>query len=491
MGSGVTRGSVARQRGVHIVGAMTNVDESLALAYRQAVEYLAELPDRPVGATADIDRLFKLLGGPMPAGATPPAQTIELLGGMVAEGGVPAASGPRYFGYVTGGTLPVAIAADWLVAAWDQTASLYNLSPATAVAEQVAGQWLVELFGLPPQTSVGFPTGCTMAHLTALAAARHKLLAEAGWDVERQGLGGAPPVRLVVGAQRHMTIDMALRYLGFGSGGLIVVPVDEHGRMRPDALAEALAGSAGEAPAGPLIVCAQVGDVNTGAVDPVGEICRIAHGHGAWVHVDGAFGLWAAAAPGLRHLVEGLGEADSWACDAHKWLNVPYDCGIVMVAHPEAHRAAMLHERAGYLPVGTPGERDAIEWVPDFSRRARSLPVYAVLRSLGRSGVAEIVERCCALVRRFAEGLTGVPGVALLNDVVLNQLLVRFGDDDAATRAVIDRLQRSGVCWFGGTVYRGRAAMRVSVVNWRTTERDVDLAVAEIRAATAAVLGGA
>jgi glutamate/tyrosine decarboxylase-like PLP-dependent enzyme len=455
----------------------------LDLAYRQAVDYLTTLPDRPVGATAGLDELMKLLGGPMPAVPVPAAETIELLGRAVEEGGVPAASGPRYFGYVTGGTLPVTIATDWLVSAWDQTASLYNLAPAIMVAEHVAARWLVELFGLPEQTSVGFPTGCTMAHMSALAAARHELLARHGWDVEQDGLRAAPEITVVGGAHRHMTIDMALRYLGFGSGQVRAVPVDDAGRMRLDELERVLAGRTG-----PVIVCAQVGDVNSGAIDPVGAIADAAHRHGAWVHVDGAFGLWAKASPTLRHLVDGVERADSWACDAHKWLNVPYDCGIVLVAHPQAHRAALLNERAGYLPAERPGERDAIEWVPDFSRRARSLPVWSALRTLGVEGVGDLIDQCCARVRRFADRLAGVPGVRLLNEVVLNQLMVRFGDDDATTREVIARIQDSGTCWFGGTVWRGQAAMRVSVVNWRTTEADVDRSVDVIKAAVEAVL---
>jgi len=449
------------------------------------MDYLTSLRDRPVGATAGLDKLVAMLGGPMPDSPAAAVETVELLGRVVEEGGIPTASGPRFFGYVTGGTLPVAVAADWLVAAWDQTASLYNLSPAISVAEHVAGQWLTELFGLPAGTSVGFPTGCTMAHMTALAAARHQLLADRGWDVERDGLRDAPEIDIIAGAQRHMTIDMALRYLGFGTGRVRVVPVDEKGRMRVDELARIIADSAH-----PPIVCAQLGDVNSGAVDPVGDICDVAHRHGAWVHVDGAFGLWAAASPALRPLVAGVEKADSWATDAHKWLNVPYDCGIVFMTRPEAHRAAMLNERAGYLPEERPGERDAIEWVPDFSRRARSLPVWAALRTLGRSGVADIVDRCCALTRRFAEQLAVVPGVELLNDVVLNQLLVRFGGSDAITKDVIARVQASGECWFGGTVWQGMSAMRVSVVNWQTTESDVDRSLEVIRTAVAAALAG-
>ncbi|CAL9538387.1 aminotransferase class V-fold PLP-dependent enzyme [Saccharothrix sp. NPDC042600] len=464
---------------------MTNIERApLDLAYRQAVDYLTGLRERPVGATAGLEELVELLGGPMPENSLPANDTIALLGEAVERGGIPSASGPRYFGYVTGGTLPVAIAADWLVAAWDQTAGLYNLSPAVMVAEDVAGDWLVDLFGLPAGTSVGFPTGCTMAHLTALAAARNHLLGQRGWDVEKHGLREAPEIEVIAGAQHHMTIDLALRYLGFGSGVVRNVPVDDKGRMRPDELARVLADCKS-----PPIVCVQIGDVNSGAIDPVGEICDLAHRYGAWVHVDGAFGLWAAASPSLRPLVEGVERADSWACDAHKWLNVPYDCGIVFVTRPEAHRAAMLNERAGYLPAQRPGERDAIEWVPDFSRRARSLPVWAALRTLGKSGVAELVDRCCALTRRFAEQLGEIEGVELLNDVVLNQVMVRFGDDDAVTRDVIARVQASGECWFGGTVWYGRAAMRVSVVSWRTTEDDVDRSVKVIRAAVAERIG--
>jgi glutamate/tyrosine decarboxylase-like PLP-dependent enzyme len=324
-----------------------------------------------------------------------------------------------------------------------------------------------------------------MAHVTALAAARHEVLARVGWDVERRGLRSAPDVRIIVGAQRHLTIDLALRYLGFGTDAVHVVPADEQGAMRLDALRAVLAtGSA------PTIVCVQAGDVNSGAVDPIGPICQAVREHDGWVHVDGAFGLWAAASPSLRHLVDGLAEADSWASDAHKWLNVPYDCGLVFVAHPAAHQAAMLSERASYLPVGTAGERDGIEWVPDFSRRARSVPVWAALRTLGRSGVADMVDGCCAMARRFADRLAELPGAEVLNRVVLNQVLVRFGEDDTATRAVIAKLQVNGVCWFGGTTWRGRAAMRISVASWRTTAVDVDRSIEEIRTALKAVVGG-
>jgi glutamate/tyrosine decarboxylase-like PLP-dependent enzyme len=453
--------------------------EVLNLAAQQAIDYLAALPRRGVAPTARTEDLLAMLGGPLPEGPTPASDTVKLLARAADEGGVIASSGPRYYGYVIGGTLPVAIAADWLVTAWDQNAGAFDLGPAVAVAEHTAAQWLVELFGLPADTTVGFPTGCMMANTAALAAARHYVLAKAGWDVERDGLQDAPTVHVVGGAGRHVTIDLALRYLGLGTGRIRAVPADDQGRMRAGELGAVLAECNG-----PTIVCAQAGEVNTGAIDPLADICEIAHRHGAWVHVDGAFGLWAAASPAMRPLVAGIELADSWASDAHKWLNVPYDCGLVFVAHPETHRAAMLDTHAGYLPnFGTPGERDGTQFVMDFSRRARSLPVWAALRSLGRGGVADLVERCCTLARRFAGQLAGVPGVTVLNDVVLNQVMVRYGDDDALTRDVIARLKAGGVCWFGGTTWNGRAAMRISVSSWQTTEADVDESVEAIRAA--------
>lgn len=446
----------------------------LELAAGYAADYLGSLAARPVGATASLASLTALLGGPLPAGPSAPEETVDVLGRAAEIGGVVASSGPRYFGYVVGGTLPVSVAADWIASAWDQNSGVYDLGPAVATAEQVTARWLVELFGLPPTTSVGFPTGCAMAHVAALAAARHHLLREVGWDVESEGLYGAPEIHIVASAHRHLTLNRALRILGFGAGRVKSVPTDADGRMLLDDLESVL-----RTCTGPTIVCLQVGDVNTGAVDPVAAACDIAHRHGAWVHVDGAFGLWAAASPQLRPLVAGIENADSWASDAHKLLNVPYDCGLVFVTRPAAHRAAMLNARADYLPDATDGERDPIEWTPDFSRRARSLPVWAALRTLGRAGVAEQVERCCALARRFATALAEVDGVQVLNDVTLNQVLVSFGDD-ATTTGVIRRLQERGVCWFGGTRWGDAAAMRISVTSWQTTQTDVDRSVAEI-----------
>jgi glutamate/tyrosine decarboxylase-like PLP-dependent enzyme len=455
--------------------------EVLELASQQAMAYLMGLPERHVGATATAAQLRALLGGPLPEQSTSALETMGLLERAAESGGVVASSGPRYFGFVVGGTHPVSIAADWLVSAWDQNSGIHELGPAVAVAEQITAEWLVDLFGLPKGTSVGFPTGCAMAHVVALAAARHHVLAKAGWNVEQEGLQGAPAVHIVVGAQRHLTVDLALRYLGFGTSRVIVVPSDNQGRMRVGELRKSLAKLEG-----PIIVCAQIGDVNSGAIDPLEKICEIAHESEAWVHVDGAFGMWAAASPKLRGLVPGLDQADSWASDAHKWLNVPYDCGLVFVAHPEAHSSAMLNQRAGYLPTAVAEKRDPIEWVTDFSRRARSLPVWAALRTLGREGIAEQIDRCCALARRFATRLRETPGVQVLNKVALNQVMVRFGDDDDLTREVIKRLQESGVCWFGGTVWNGQAAMRISVASWQTTAEDVDATVSVIQQAFSA-----
>jgi glutamate/tyrosine decarboxylase-like PLP-dependent enzyme len=398
-----------------------------------------------------------------------------------AEPGIVASAGPRYFGFVVGGSLPAALAADWLVTAWDQDAGLFVLGPAAAVAEDVAAEWVLDLLGLPRAASVGFVTGGQMANFTGLAAGRHAVLAAAGWDVEADGLAGAPPVTVLVGEEAHVTILSSLRMLGLGARRVVAVAADGQGRMRPDALAEAL-----RRVEGPAIVCAQAGNVSTGAFDPFPEIVSLAHARGAWVHVDGAFGLWAAATPGRRALLRGVEEADSWGTDAHKWLNVPYDSGIAIVRDPAAHRAP-LTLRAAYL-ARVEGEREASDWVPESSRRARGVPVYAALRSLGRRGVSDLVERCCALASRMAARLAAAPGVRILNEVVLNQVLVRFepaggGDGDAFTRAVIARVQQDGVCWMGGTRWHGLDAMRVSVSNWATTEADIDRSADAVLAA--------
>jgi len=443
-----------------------------------ATAYLEGVDDRPVGPPVDLAALRAALGGPMPDEPTDPVAVVEGLAAAV-DPGLIGSAGSRYFGFVVGGSMPAALAADWLTGAWDQNAGLYALSPAAAVAEEVAGAWLVELLRLPAGTSVGFVTGATMANFTALASARHAVLARVGWDVERLGLQGAPPVTVVTHGGTHVTVYASLQMLGMGREGdrVRVVDADDQGRMRPESLRDALATIDG-----PVIVCAQAGNVNTGAYDPFESIVPMAHDRGAWVHIDGAFGIWAAAVPSLHVLMRGHDAADSWSTDAHKWLNVPYDSGLVFVRDAAAHHAAMTLGAAYYVET-TGGERDSYNWTPESSRRARGFTVLAALRSLGRSGLVDLIERDCARARQMAARLAAGPRVRILNDVVLNQVLVRFDgppDDtdgsrgDARTRAVVDGVQRDGTCWLGGTVVAGRAAMRVSVSGWRTTEADID-----------------
>jgi glutamate/tyrosine decarboxylase-like PLP-dependent enzyme len=443
----------------------------LTAAADHAAAYLDGLPERRVGpAETDPAALRAALGGPLPEAPSEPRAVVDAL--VAGAGpGLMASQSPRFFGFVFGGALPAALAADWLASAWDQNAVLYVAAPAAAVAEEVVGGWLAELLGVPATASFAITTGCQMAHATGLAAARHHVLARAGWDVEARGLTGAPPIRLLANADLHVTVLRAVRLLGLGTDSIVRLDTDAQGSMLPAALRDALA-----AADGPAIVCAQAGEVNSGAFDPLDEVCDAAAEHGAWVHVDGAFGLWAAAAPSHRHLVAGVGRADSWATDAHKWLNVPYDAGLAFVAHPDAHHGA-FSAGAAYLPTGA---RDAMDWTPDSSRRARSFAIWAALRSLGREGVAEMVERCCACARRFGEVLDAQDGVAVLNDVVLNQVLVRFADDDATTDAVVAAVQAEGTCWMGPTAWRGRRAMRISVSNWATTFDDVDRSCAAI-----------
>jgi glutamate/tyrosine decarboxylase-like PLP-dependent enzyme len=450
--------------------------ELLRAAADHAADFLATLPEAPVEAEVlDVDELRAALGGPLGEAPVDPRTVLDDLV-AAASPGIVRSQSPRYFGFVVGGALPAALAADVVAGGWDQNAGGYVLSPAAAVAEEVAGGWLAELLGLPVGASFGLTTGCQMAHVTCLAAARHAVLAGVGWDVEAGGLQGAPRVRLVVSEERHVTIDRAVRLLGFGTEALVPVAVDARGRMDAVALGTVLA--AGE---GPAIVCAQAG-----GVDPLAEIVNAARAAGAWVHVDGAFGLWAAASPRHRHLLDGHAGADSWATDAHKWLNVPYDCGIAFVADPVPHAAA-LSASAAYLRFAEHGERDGSAWVADFSRRARGFAVYAALRTLGRTGVAEVVDRCCACARRFAEVLGAQPGIEILNEVVLNQVLVRFGDD-ATTDAVVAAVQQDGTCWVGPTTWRGQRAMRISVSNWAPTISDVDRSCQAILAAAAARL---
>ncbi len=462
---------------------MDSVKETLGLTADYAAQFLATLGERPIRAEASIEALRAALGGPLPEEGREAAHVVaELV--AAAEPGIVAMPSGRYFGFVVGGALPAALAADWLTSTWDQNAGLVALSPAAAVVEEVAIEWLRELLGLPEGVSAGFVTGCQMAHMTALAAARHHVLAGAGWDMNRDGLQGAPRIRVLVGEHRHVTIDRALRYLGIGTAQIEPIAADVQGRLRADALRDALAGNHA-----PTIVCAQAGDVNTGAFDPLGEIADAVEGTNAWLHVDGAFGLWAFSSPRFRHLVAGVERADSWATDGHKWLSVPYDSGIAFCAHPASHRAAMA-VRASYLEQVEPGAaRDQIDWNPEFSRRARGFPIYAAIRALGRDGIAELVERCCDHATRFAELLGDQPDVEILNDVVLNQVLVRFADDDAVTRATVQRVQEEGTCWLSGTEWRGRAAMRISVSNWQTSADDVERSAGAILEAAAAVSG--
>jgi glutamate/tyrosine decarboxylase-like PLP-dependent enzyme len=447
-------------------------EDALGRALAIARAYVASRGDRPVWPETTLHELRAALGGPLPADPVDPADVVDALA-RAAEPGLVTTTGPRYFGFVTGGALPATVGVEWLTAVWDQPASLYVLSPAASVVEEVAGAWLLELLGLPAGASIGFVTGCHMANVTALAAARHELLRRAGWDVEADGLQGSPRLHVIVGDEVHVSVIGALRMLGIGSRHVVRAPADDQGRMRPEALAAALTRVDG-----PAIVCAQAGNVNTGAFDPLDAIADVTSRHtNAWLHVDGAFGLWAAASGGLRHLVGGIERADSCATDAHKWLNVPYDSGLVFVAHPAAHRAAMSLN-AAYLMRSPDEPREPMDWTPESSRRARGFAVYAALRSLGRSGVADLVDRCCRLARRCADRLRAEPTIQILNDVVLNQVLVRVvppsGDADAATRDALRLVQEERVCWLGATRWHGMDAMRISVSNWSTTDADID-----------------
>jgi glutamate/tyrosine decarboxylase-like PLP-dependent enzyme len=454
-------------------------DDLFARAQDHARAFLAALPERRVNArTSDPT---------MPDRATlsdpvPPLDVLDSLAALIEEGSV-ATPGPRFFGFVTGGAYPVAVAADWLVSAWDQNAAFHVLSPAMARLEDVTADWVLNLLGLPAGASVGFVTGATMANVTGLAAARHEVLRRHGWDVEADGLQGAPGLTVIVGAGAHASIDTAARFLGFGTSNLVRVAADGQGRMIPAALQAALARTSG-----PTIVCLQAGHVNTGAFDPFPALIDIARPRDAWVHVDGAFGLWARAVDGLRHLADGVERADSWGVDAHKWLNVPYDSGIAIVAHPAAHRASMA-QRASYLLRAEGERRDGMDWTPEASRRARAVPVYAVLKSLGREGVAALVAGNCERARQMADRLRPQAGITILNDVVLNQVLVRVRSrtGENVTPAVIARVQQAGVCWVGGTTWEKEPAMRISISNWSTAAADIDRSAASIAEAVTAV----
>jgi len=435
--------------------------EVLTEASTRAQRYLQTIRDRHAGVTEEALSKLPTLGGSLPAQGEDPLSVLRWLDEIGSPATV-ASMGGRFFGGVIGGALPASVAAHWLADAWDQNACLFDFSPVAAYLEDVVLGWVLELLGLPSNCSGAFVTGTQMADVTALAAARHAVLRKAGWDVEHDGLFGAPPVTVIVGEEVHATMLKALALLGFGRGRVHLVPADAQGRMKPSEIPRVT---------GPVIVCAQVGNVNTGACDPVGDICEVAHGMNAWVHVDGAFGLWAAAAPERKHLVDGIALADSWATDAHKWLNVPQDSGIAMVRDVEALRRSMSIT-ASYYPPDPDAKRQPMQLGPESSRRARAVEIWAAMRSLGSDGVADMIERTCGHAAKFGERLRAA-GYEVLNDVVLNQVLVSFGDDETTER-MIQAIQAEGTCWCGGTVWKGRKAMRISVSSWATTDSDVE-----------------
>jgi glutamate/tyrosine decarboxylase-like PLP-dependent enzyme len=456
------------------MSGVADLSDDLRWTAERVAEYRSGVGDRPVAPPVDRDRLRAALGGPLPDRSADPGAVIEQLAAAV-EPWLTASVGPRYFGFVVGGALDSATCADMLTTGWDQMAFNATSSPVAAVVEEVVGDWLKEALGLPADASFGLATGGQGANTVGLAAARHRVLAETGWDVEARGLAGSPGIRVIAGEERHATLDRSLRLLGIGADALEAVAADGNGAIDTSALARALRAG----PGSPTIVCVQAGNVNTGACDDLAAACELAHGSGAWVHVDGAFGIWAAASPSTRALVDGIERADSWAVDGHKWLNVPYDAGFVFCADPHAHAASMSYTAAYLEGQGDGAGRAPSDYVPESSRRARGFAAWAALRELGREGLAEVVDRCCALARRFGERLAELEGVEIGNEIVLNQVLVSFGSDER-TDAVIDAVQRDGTCWMGGTTWRGRRYMRIAVSNWSTTEDDVDRSVAAI-----------
>ncbi|WP_030761768.1 pyridoxal phosphate-dependent decarboxylase family protein [Streptomyces sp. NRRL F-2664] len=449
-------------------------EAALRRAHDHAVRWLASLSERPVPARASVEETVRALGTELPDDPSPPTDVVDLLA-TACEPGLTAFPSGRFYGFVVGGTEPAALAADWLVSAWDQNAVMRAASPACAAVEEVAGAWLLDLLGLPDGGAVGFTTGATMANFTCLAAARDEVLRRAGRHVGRDGLAGGPPVRVVAGRDRHMAVDLALRYLGLGAPSL--VDADGQGRMDPADLRRVLAAGG----PGPAVVVLQAGDIHSGAFDPFTDAVRTARAAGAWVHVDGAFGLWAAASPRLAHLTAGCADADSWATDAHKTLNVPYDCGVAVVRDPSALRAAM-GLRGDYLIQHEQG--DPVDTVPELSRRGRAFTVWAALRSLGRTGVADLVDGLCRHARAFAEGIAAIDGARVLNEVVFTQVCAEFGGDERTER-VLARLLADGTTWISGSTWHGRRVMRISVSNWSTDDDDVARALDSIRRAAA------
>ncbi len=453
--------------------------KALAAAYDQAIAYVDQLESMPVCANAALETLRQQLTKPLNESGLPPEQVVGELARDV-RGGLHAISVGRFFAWVNGGSVPASVGADWLTSIWDQNAGMYTVGPAAAVVEEIAGEWLKNLLGLPAGVSFAFVTGTQMAHVTCLAAARHALLARRDWDIEKRGLYGAPVIRVLASDQRHGSVERALRLLGFGSDNVVGLGTDSLGRVELEALEAEL----GRAPDVPTLVVLQAGDINTGAVDRFAEVITLSKQHQAWVHIDGAFGLWAAASPNYRHLMKGAELADSWVTDGHKWLNLPYDCGYAFVADPESHRAA-LALRASYLTHSSDA-RDQIDWNPEWSRRARGFTTYAAIRELGRAGIADLVERCCRHAHALVTRIGALPGAEMLSEPIINQGLVRFldprrgasdADHDRYTDQTIAAIATSGEAFFTGTTWHGKRAMRVSVCNWRTSEEDVERVV--------------
>lgn len=465
---------------------------ALATALSQALRHLDGLDQNSVAATTNLQTLRRRLDKELGEDGIPAQQVVNELVQDV-DGGILGCAGGRFFGWVIGGSLPAALAADWLTATWDQNAALYACAPAAAIVEEVAGRWLKDILGLPQQASFALVSGCQMAHATGLAAARHELLARRNWDVEKQGLFGAPPIRILCNDQRHGSVERAVRLLGLGHNQVTDLPTDSASRVQAHTLEKTLQ----EAPSVPTIVLLQAGDIAVGTFDPFETLIPIAHRYGAWVHVDGAFGLWAGASPRYRHLVKGIEQADSWATDGHKWLNVPFDCGYAFVAHPQAHRDTMSH-RAVYLTHDAEA-RDQIDWNPEWSRRARGFPTYAALRQLGRRGVAALVDGCCEHARNIVAGIGKLPGAEIVFEPVLNQGLLRFLSPaagateqyhDRHTDEVIAAILATGEAFFTGSTWRGRRVMRVSVCNWRTTNQDVERVVRAVAKVLSANMAG-
>ncbi len=454
---------------------------ALDYAYRAASAWLEGLEERPVAARATLQDLTETFRAPLPETGSPPEEVIAWLTHGATDGMVGSASG-RFFAWVIGGATEAALAADWMVTAWDQNAALYACGPAAAVIEDVAGAWIKELLDLPRAASFAFTTGSQMAHMTGLAAARHALLQRVHWDVEADGVFGAPPVTILTSDQKHGSVERAARYLGFGLKAIVPLSTDASGTMRPGTVADALS-----AQSGPIILVLNAADLNVGACDPFRELIPMAHAAGAWVHVDGAFGLFARASRQHRHHLDGVDLADSWVTDGHKWLNVPFDCGIAIVRDRDAHRAAMTLSASYLAPSST--ARDPIDWTPEWSRRARGIPVYAALKELGRQGVEAVIDRCCEHCKVLVAGIGALPGAQVVHPATLNQGLIRFrregntpDQDDALTDTIIQKVNATGEAFFSGTTWRGRRTMRVSVVNWRTSARDVERAIAAVRA---------